>query len=166
MSKNTLVISTLILTLASFITRIFGFIFRIYMSNVMGAEALGLYQLVFPIYILAWTISSAGISVAVSKLVATEIAKRQNGNALRIIKIAVFLSVSIGCVISLILYVFAEPIATLLLHEPRTTLSLKYLSICIPFMAATSSIKGYFYGKQEMSKPAIGQVIEQVEQEM
>lgn len=162
MSKNTLVISTLILTLASFITRIFGFVFRIYMSNVMGAEALGLYQLVFPIYMLAWTISAAGISVAVSRLVATEIAKRQSGNALRIVKIAIFLSASIGCVISCILYVFANPIATLIIHEPRTALSLKYLSICIPFMAATSSIKGYFYGKQEMGKPAIGQVIEQM----
>ena len=162
MSKNTLVIGTLILTLASFITRIFGFIFRVYMSNVMGAEALGLYQLVFPIYILAWTISAAGISVAVSKLVATEMAKRQNGNAIRIVKIAVFLSVSIGCVISCILYVFAQPIATVIIHEPETALSLKYLSICIPFMAATSSIKGYFYGKQEMGKPATGQIIEQV----
>ena len=162
MSKNTLVISTLILTVASFISRILGFVFRIYMSNVMGAEALGLYQLVFPIYMLAWTLSGAGISIAVSKLVATEFAKRQSGNALRITKIALLLSVSIGCVISCILYVFAEPIATLVIHEPRTTMALKYLSICIPFMAATSSIKGYFYGKQEMGKPAIGQVIEQV----
>lgn len=161
MSKNTLVISTLILTLASFITRIFGFIFRIYMSNVMGAEALGLYQLVFPIYILAWTLSSAGISVAVSQLVATETGKGQNGNALRIARVAIFLSVSIGCIISVILYVFAEPIAISIIHEPRTILSLKILSLCIPFMAASTSIKGYFYGKQEMAKPAISQIIEQ-----
>lgn len=161
MSKNTLVISTLILTLASFITRIFGFVFRIYMSNVMGAEALGLYQLVFPIYILAWTISAAGISVAVSQIVATETGKGQSGNALRIGKIAIFISVSIGCVLSVILYVFAQPIATYIIHEPRTILSLRILSTCIPFMAASSSIKGYFYGKQEMGKPAIGQIIEQ-----
>lgn len=162
MSKNNLIISTLILTFASFITRILGFIFRIYMSNIMGPEGLGLYQLVFPVYMLAWTISGAGISVAVSKLVATETAKNQSGNAIRILKISVFLSASIGFIISCILYVFSEPIAVKLLHEPRTALSLKYLSSCIPFMAATSSIKGYFYGKQEMSKPAIGQVVEQV----
>lgn len=161
MSKNTLVISTLILTLASFITRIFGFIFRIYMSKVMGAEALGLYQLVFPIYILAWTISAAGISVAVSQLVATETGKGQSGNALRIAKLAIFISVFIGCILSIVLYVCAEPIATVLIHEPRTILSLKILSACVPFMAASSSIKGYFYGKQEMGKPAIGQIIEQ-----
>ncbi len=127
----------------------------------MGAEALGLYQLVFPIYILAWTISAAGISVAVSQLVATETGKGQSGNALRIGKMAVFLSVSIGCVISVILYLFAEPIASLIIQEPRTVLSLKILSACIPFMAASSSIKGYFYGKQEMGKPAITQIIEQ-----
>ncbi len=161
MSKNTLVISTLILTLASFITRIFGFIFRIYMSNVLGAEALGLYQLVFPIYMLAWTISSAGISVAVSQLVATETGKGQSGNALRIARMAVFISVFIGCVISVVLYLFASPIAVSIIHEPRIILSLKILSACIPFMAASTSIKGYFYGKQEMAKPAISQIIEQ-----
>lgn len=161
MPKNTLVISTLILTLASFITRIFGFIFRIYMSNVMGAEALGLYQLVFPIFILAWTISAAGISIAVSQLVATETGKGQSGNALRIAKIAIYLSLSIGIILSIILYVFAEFIAVSVIREPNTILSLKILSSCIPFMAVSSSIKGYFYGKQEMGKPAISQVIEQ-----
>lgn len=131
------------------------------MSNVMGAEGLGLYQLVFPIYMMAWTISAAGISTAVSKLISAEIAKKQNGNALRILKIATLISVVIGSVISCVLYIFADSIATLIIHEPRTALSLKYLSSCIPFMAATSTLKGYFYGKQEMSKPAIGQVVEQ-----
>ena len=153
---------TLILALASFITRIFGFIFRIYMSNVMGAEALGLYQLVFPIFILAWTISGAGISVAVSQLVARETGKKQSGNALRIARVAVILSAIIGCIISVILYVFAGPIANSIIHEPRTVLSLKILSSCIPFMAASSSIKGYFYGKQVMGKPAASQIVEQV----
>ena len=127
----------------------------------MGPEALGLYQLVFPIYILAWTISAAGISVAVSQLVATETGKGQSGNARRIARMALILSVAIGTVISIILYVFAEPIAVNIIREPQITLSLKILSGCIPFMAAGSTIKGYFYGKQEMAKPAIGQIIEQ-----
>lgn len=162
MAKNNLVVGTLILALASFITRIFGFVFRIYMSNVMGAEALGLYQLIFPIFILAWTISGAGISVAVSQLVARETGKRHGGNALRIARVAVVLSTVIGCLISVILYVFADTIAISIIHEPRTVLSLRILSSCIPFMAASSSIKGYFYGKQEMGKPALSQIIEQV----
>ena len=69
MGKKALITGTIVLTLTSFVTKILGFIFRIYMSNIMGAEGVGLYQLVFPIYMLIWSISSAGISLAVSKKV-------------------------------------------------------------------------------------------------
>lgn len=162
MAKNNLVTGALILTAASFITRILGFIYRIYMSNLIGAEGMGLYQLIFPIYMLAWTISASGISLSVSKLVAQENAKREYGNMNRIIKISVLLSVGIGTIISIFIYTFAPWIATSIIKEERTLLSLQILSSCVPFMAAASSIKGYFYGMQEMAKPAISQVLEQI----
>ncbi|NLM14217.1 MAG: stage V sporulation protein B [Epulopiscium sp.] len=162
MPKKNLVTGALILTVASFITRILGFVYRIYMSNLIGAEGMGLYQLIFPIYMLAWTISASGISLSVSKLVAQENAKREYGNINRIIKISVLLSVGIGLIISIFIYYFASWIATSILKEPRTILSLKILASCVPFMAAASSIKGYFYGLQDMTKPAVSQVIEQI----
>ncbi|KAE9628451.1 stage V sporulation protein B [Defluviitalea raffinosedens] len=162
MAKKNLVTGALILTAASFITRILGFIYRIYMSNLIGAEGMGLYQLIFPIYMLAWTISASGISLSVSKLVAQENAKREYGNMHRIVKISVLLSVGIGFIISAFIYYFAPWIASSILKEPRTILSLKILAVCVPFMAAASSIKGYFYGMQEMTKPAVSQVLEQI----
>lgn len=162
MSKKNVVTGALILTVASFITRILGFIYRIYMSNLIGAEGMGLFQLIFPIYMLAWTLSASGISLSVSKLIAQENAKREYGNMHRILKISVGLSIGIGCVISAIIYIFAPFLATLVIREPRTILALKILASCVPFMAAASSIKGYFYGMQKMSKPAISQVLEQV----
>ena len=67
-----LIKSTLILTFAGVITRILGFFFRIYMTKKMGAECVGLYQLILPIYNLAWSISCAGFATAISKITAQE----------------------------------------------------------------------------------------------
>ena len=87
MTKHSLIGGAIILTIASFITRILGFIYRIYMSRLIGAEGMGLFQLIFPIYMLGYTLSSSGISVAVSKLVAEENAKRNPANARKILRL-------------------------------------------------------------------------------
>ena len=72
MFRHTIVRSALILTLANIITRLLGFFYRIFMSNAIGAEGMGLYQLISPIYMLVWAFSSAGISTAISKLTAEQ----------------------------------------------------------------------------------------------
>jgi stage V sporulation protein B len=162
MGKRTLITGTLILTFASLITRVLGFIFRVYMSNLMGAEGIGLYQLIFPIYMLIWAASSAGISLAVSKKVAEFSAKGLHQDGIKTLRVALCLSLGISCFLSLLVFIFAPFIATSIIHEPRTELALRYLCYCIPFMAASCCIKGYFQGKQQMSVPAICQIGEQV----
>ena len=64
-----------ILTVAGFISRIFGFLFRIFLSRSFGEESVGLYQMIFPLYILCLSLSTAGLQTA------NEInAKSINGN--------------------------------------------------------------------------------------
>ncbi|WP_029487770.1 putative polysaccharide biosynthesis protein [Candidatus Epulonipiscium viviparus] len=162
MSKKTLLIGTMILTGASFITRILGFIFRIFLSHTMGAEGMGLYQLIFPIYMLAWAVSSAGVSLVVSKKVAEYNARGFHDDAIKIMKSAIVLSLVICIPISLFLFIFHEPIAIYFVHAADTSLSIQLLGTCLPFMATSCCIRGYFQGRQEMSVPAIAQVIEQV----
>lgn len=161
MGKKSLITGTLILTSASLITRLLGFGFRVYMSNIMGAEGMGLYQLLFPIYMLLWAASSAGISLAVSKMVAEQTSRNQHANAVRILKIALCVAFVISIVLSLSLYTFSSFIATYYIHEPSTSLSLKILAGCIPFMSAACCIRGYFQGRQEMTVSALAQIIEQ-----
>ncbi len=162
MKKKTLIVGTLILTSASLITRLLGFAFRVYMSNVMGAEGMGLYQLLFPIYMLLWAASSAGISLAISKLVAEYTSKEQHSNALRVLKVALSIGIPFSSLLSLLLFSFAPFIATYFIHEPITTLSVRILASCIPFMCTACCIRGYFQGRQEMSISAIAQIGEQV----
>lgn len=162
MSKKTLVTGTLILTLASLITRLLGFGFRIYQSQVMGAEGMGLYQLLFPIYMLLWAASSAGIALAIAKLIAAEVSKGEEGNCIHILKVSLLISLPLSVILSLLLFIFAPLIAKYYIHEPVTELSLRILACCVPFMSTACCLRGYFQGHQEMSITALAQIVEQV----
>ena len=151
-----------ILTAAGVITRLLGFIYRIFMSNVMGAEGMGLYQLIMPIYMLAWSISCSGFNTAVSKLVAQERVKGEYGNMGRVLKQSVVITTSLGLILTVVLYFGAELIALHIIRDARAIMPLRILSLAFPFMAAGTCIRGYFIGLQETTVPAINQVLEQV----
>ena len=77
MHKKAIIKSAIILTSANIITRVLGFFYRIYMSKTIGAEGMGLYQIITPLYLLIWAISSSGLSTTMSKLTAKS--KRTTG---------------------------------------------------------------------------------------
>ncbi len=162
MRKNTIIKNALILTSAGLITRILGFVYRVYMAKTIGAEGMGLYQLIVPIYGLAWSLSCSGFTTTISKVVASEKAKNQYGNMKKVLRYSLFLSLIISFLISFILYFFAKYIAITFFSEERVILSIKILSLSVPFMAAGSCIRGYFFGLQETVIPAISQLIEQI----
>jgi len=150
-----------ILTVAGVITRIFGFVYRIFMSNIMGAEGMGLYQLIMPIYMLAWSISCSGFNTAVSKLIAQERVKGEYGNMGRVLKQAVMITTGIGLLLTAVLYFGADLIAVYIIRDARAAMPLRILSLAFPFMAAGTCVRGYFIGLQETTVPAVNQVLEQ-----
>lgn len=162
MSKKAIITGTLVLTGASLITRLLGFGFRIYQSQVMGAEGMGLYQLLFPIYMLLWAASSAGIALAIAKMIAAEVTKGNEGNAVHILKVSLYLSIPFSVLLGVLLFIFAPFIAKYYIHEPVTELSLKILACCVPFMSTACCLRGYFQGHQDMSITALAQIVEQV----
>jgi len=132
------------------------------MSNLMGAEGMGLYQLIMPVYALAWSISCAGFNTTVSKLTAQERAKGEYGNMARMLRQSVAITTVLGLVLSAGLYFGAEPLAEYFFNDMRTMMPLRILSFAFPFMAAGTCMRGYFIGLQEAKIPAINQVLEQV----
>lgn len=162
MSKKSVVESAIILTVAGIITRVLGFVYRIYLSNIIGAEGMGLYQLIMPVYSLAWSIACSGFTTTISKLTAEEKAKGEHGNIYRILKLCVLISTSIAVVLSYILYFFASFIAVTFFKDDRVVLALRVLSLSFPFMAAGSCMRGYFFGMRESVVPAVNQVLEQI----
>ncbi len=162
MRKNSIVKGTLILTAAGILTRILGFVYRIYMSNILGAEGMGLYQLIMPIYTLAWSISCSGFTTTLSKLTASERAKKEYGNMGLLLKQSVFITTSVGILLTVLLIFTSEYLGLHVFKDERVISSLKILALAFPFMASGSCIRGYFLGLQETMVPAVNQVLEQI----
>lgn len=161
MSRKSIITGTLILTTASLITKCMGFYYRVFMSEAIGAEGMGLYQLILPIYTLAWSITSSGFTTTISRLTAQENVKGESGNIGRIIKQSLLFSFSISILVSVLLFFFSTPIAVHIIKDERTAISLKFLAFAIPFMSTGSCFRGYFLGMQNAIIPAISQVLEQ-----
>ncbi|MDD4111551.1 MAG: polysaccharide biosynthesis protein [Herbinix sp.] len=160
--RSNILKGTLILTLAGFITRVIGFLYKIFLSKVMGTEWLGIYQLIFPVYGIAFTIYATGIQTALSRLIAAEIGKKNPKNIGRILRLGLLLSVSLALILSLLLYRFSDYVAVNFLLEPRSASSLRILAVVFPFCSITSCINGYYYGLKKAGVPASTQLLEQM----
>ena len=161
MKKENVIMGTLILSASSIFVRMIGFVFRIYLSNTLGAEGIGLYSLIMSLYALCATVATSGICTAVSKLVAEQLAWGNRANGKRILRRAVTLSLSISVVVGLVVFLFSDFIAGTLLKDMRTALSLRLLAPGMPFLSVSSSIRGYFLAERKMGNPATGQILEQ-----
>lgn len=162
MSKKTVVQGAIIVLAASILTRILGFVFRIYISNQLGAEGMGLYQLVLSLYMLVVTFATSGISIAVSRMVAEQLEVNRYGSKKTVLRMSVTYSLLVSLGVAFLLFWCAEPLGNYILKDPRTVLSLKYLAPSIPFMAVAACIKGYYYALRKSFMPSSAQVIEQI----
>lgn len=162
MGKKSFVAGAAILMAAGFAVRLLGFVYRVFLSNTIGAEGMGLFQLISPVYSLIILTLTSGISIAVSKMTAAELALSRKGNLHRISNNAVLLVFSAGILASLLLYVNLQSITDVIMKDSRTYYSLFLLVPSIPFIAISSAIRGYFYGTSKVTPPALAQIAEQI----
>lgn len=170
MVKNNLLKGTFILTIAGLITRVLGFFYKIYLSRILTTETLGIYQLIFPVYGLCFTLYASGIQTALSTLVAAHYGKKNDitkekraGTSIKdILQIGFLSSLSIALVCSNVVYYFSDFIACNLIREEACRGSLEILAYVFPFCSITSCINGYYYGRKKAAVPAVTQLLEQI----
>lgn len=160
--KNSFIAGAFILTATGFITRMLGFVYRIYLSNIIGAEGMGLVQLVTPIYFLAITVCSVGTSTAIARLVAIENARGTSGGQRSIVFTGTAISIVVSLIVTVCVYLFADFIGVKFLGDGRTVPALRLLALAVPLSVITSCVRSYFYGIKRMGVPAAAQVLEQV----
>ena len=160
-NKYVLLKGTLLLTGAGFITKIIGFIYRIFLSQTIGAEGMGIYQLIFPIHTLCFALSVGGIQTAISRFTAARASLQDEQGARDIFVLSGALSTAVALIVSLILYENASWFAVHILLEERCTSLLKLMAFSIPMGTLHSCVNGYYYAKKKMSIPAASQLLEQ-----
>lgn len=159
--KNPLIFGTLLLTASGILGKVIGFFYRIFLSRTLGAEGLGIYQLIFPISTICFAITSSGFSTALSKYVA-EYKERDPSSPRRFLKISLCLSGMLSLILMLALFRYSKFIAENILLEPRCEPLIPILACSIPLAALHSCIHGYYYGKKKAAIPAASSFIEQL----
>lgn len=162
MSKHTIIKGTFILTITGFITRLIGFFFRIFLSHCFGEEQMGLYQLIFPLYALCFSISSAGIETALCRCVARKVSKGLQKEAHILLYHAMTISIFISLLLMWCLRSFATPLSIHILGDLRCEELLRAMAFALPFASIHSCICGYYLGLKQIQIPAISQLLEQI----
>lgn len=160
LKRRKLIINALILT---FTTVTLGFVntsFRVYLSNKIGAEGMGLYQLIMSIHIMTSTLAISGIRVTTTRLIAEELGRGNMNNIKNIMKKAFIYSLFFSTLTSLLLYNGAEYIALSWIQDPRAIRPLKILSCSLPFVGMGACFHGYFYGMRKVIKSISTDIIE------
>ncbi len=161
MRKTLFIKNALILTVSSLILRFAGIIFKVWLAQKIGSEGIGLYQLVFSVYVLASTFAISGTSTAVTRLVSEELALKNTKGALKILRRAIEISLIIAFFSVAVVFFGANYISSTILGDIRTLSALKILPFSLPFIGVTSCIRGYFISRRKVTPNALSQIFEQ-----
>lgn len=161
MKKTVFIKNAAILTASSLILRFAGILFKVWLAAKIGAEGIGLYQLVFSVYVLASTFATSGISTAVTRLVSEEMAVGSKRGIKKIMRRCLTLTLFAALVSLFIVYFGADFIAHRFLGDIRAIKSLKILGFSLSFMGFSSCFKGYFIAARRAAPSATSQLIEQ-----
>ena len=145
---------------AAFIVRVLGFVNRIYMSNILGAEGMGLYTLVMSVYSLAVTVSIFGMSLACTRLVAEESASLNHKGVKYAVKKCVIYGALSGTVAAIVIFLCADFIGSKILGNKLTVISLQAFGVCLPFLSVSSILNGYFTAVSRITKSSLVQFAE------
>lgn len=162
MKKQSLVKGAFVLTIAALLAKILIFGNSIVLSRVLGPEGIGLKKMVMPFMSLMMTLTTIGLPVAISRLVAEADAQRDRQKIKKILLISLGITVSLSILMVLLSTLGAKLFLPYFLTDQRAYYSFIAMIPIIPLGAVSGVLKGYFRGKQTMNPIAVAQVLEQI----
>ncbi len=158
-AKNLFFSGVIVLTLANLLVKAVGLISKIALNRVVGSIGAGYYSSAYEIYAYLYVISTAGLPVALSIMIAKSRSKGRLLEAKKIFDIAIILFLTIGFAFSIIMIAFSKQLAVLI-GAPETSLCIVAIAPTMLFICLSSCMRGYFQGYQLMAPTAISQFIE------
>lgn len=161
MKNKAFVRGAAVLVICNLIGKVLGAIYRIPLATILGGVGMGQYQLVFPLYCLILVISTSGIPVAISKLVAEFNSSGRKKDSKRLLGISLILLTAISIIGGLLAILGAKLIAGLQ-GNPDAYICYYGIAPAIVFVGILSALRGYFQGNLLMFPTAISSLIEQL----
>lgn len=161
-SRGKLVQGAAILAFTGVLIKFIGLVLRIILGAIIGDEGIGLYQMAYPVYTTLIIISTAGIPIAISKLVAEKLSYNDYRGAFITFKVSLVIIMLSGFIISLLLALGADYLAREIARDNRAYLPILAISPAIFFVSIMAALRGFFQGQQRMVPTALSQLLEQV----
>ena len=154
--KRAFLTGTLLLTGTGFSCRVLGFFYRIFLSRTIGAEGLGLYNMVHPVFGICFAVCAGSVQTALSQYIASHKGRQKHA-----LGAGMAISMVLASVLAFLITYFSDFIAAHILLEPACAPLLPLIALSVPFAAFHACINGYYYGMQASKVPAFSQIAEQ-----
>ena len=161
MRKTGFIINVFIMTGSMLIIRLAGMISNIYISARAGAEAMGLYHVIFSVYSFAITVSVSGTGLAATRLITEQTGKNINTGILGVIKKCLVVSCSASLFASVVLFFGADFISKSIISDKRCIPALKVLSVSLLPIGTSAVLRGCMIAKRKATLLTISQITEE-----
>ncbi len=153
--------SVIFLTAVSALSQLLSFGYRVAMSRMVGAEVMGLYQLLMSAYAVLQSVTMVGLTAAVSNLTSQYLARHNGRGAAKALSCALGLFFLLLLPAAALVLVFSDGISVYLLGDARTRLGLVLLLPCAALTGVENLHKHHFYGAGRVRAPAAVDLAEQ-----
>ena len=149
-----------ILTIGVVIMKVLGAIYKVPLGNILGDYGYGIFLATYNVYNIFFTLSTAGLPVALSRLIAVADAREENDLKEKTFRSAGVTFAVIGIVFSLIMFFGNEWLASAYLVKPDAALSVRAMSPAILLVCLVSAFRGYCQGNGNMIPTTVDEVLE------
>ena len=151
----------LILIISGLICKFFGALFRLPLTNILGIEGIGIFQMIMSVYALLSAIVTSGVSSALSKLISTARASGEMEKARKLYALAMKFALILALVLGFIILFLSGSISSLQGNSQNKIIYMLFV-LLLPLSALIGVIRGVMQGYEDMTPTAISQIIEQV----
>ena len=148
-----------VLTISTVIVKLIGLLYKIPMLRVLGEEGMGYFNSAYELYTFFYIISTAGLPVAISIMIAKSIEHNRIENVKKIYKVVLALFILIGMVGTVVLY-YGSAFFGAVIGNIDAVLCIAAIAPMAIFISVSSAVRGFFQGYQNMIPTAVSQVIE------
>lgn len=150
------------LTGLSALSQVLGFFYRVGLSRLVGAQVMGLYQLVMPVYAVLMSVAATGLTAAVSNLSARYLALGNPRAVKQTVRSGLMLFAGVLLPLGVLTVVLYDPISVCFMGDARTQLGLVLLVPCVALTGVENIHKHFFYGTGRVRAPAVVELLEQL----
>jgi len=159
MKKQSFLHGAAILALATAIVKVLGALYKIPLGNIIGDDGYGYFTTAYDIYSVLLTISTAGLPVAMSRMISESQALGNNAQIRRVYQASLRVFLTIGVVGSAGMLLFCRQLAQFM-NSPNSWASIAALAPAVLFVCVVSSYRGFFQGQSNMTPTSVSQVFE------